>query len=71
MQNAEYLLQSGAVPQYDLSLPVAIDNATFTGMNNRSLPFGPMGRGTIDNAMPGTGERSDIGPLPDWAAATS
>ncbi len=27
-----------------------------------------MERGTVDNAMPNSGERSDIGPLPDWAA---
>ncbi len=67
IQNAEYLLQTGAVPQYDLSLPVVIDKATYAGMIDNSLPFGPMKRGTVDNAMPGTGERSDIGPLPDWA----
>ncbi len=68
IQDTGYLLSTGAVPQYDLSMPVAIDQTTFDGISNDTMGFGPMGRGTVQNLMPDPGERSDIGPLPDWAA---
>ncbi len=67
VQDPDYILKTGAVPQYDLSLPVVIDKVTHQSRVDGKLPFQPMGRGSVENSMPLVGERSDIGPLPDWA----
>ncbi|WP_052336009.1 calcium-binding protein [Rhodopirellula sallentina] len=67
VHDPRYLIATGAVPAYDMSLPVQIGTAAYQGLVDGTLPFGPLGRGTVDNAMPGTGERPDIGVLPDWA----
>lgn len=52
-----YLLQSQLVPPYDLR--------TFV-RPTKELRYVPMGRGSVERGMGNTGERPDIGVLPDW-----
>jgi hypothetical protein len=66
-QNAKYMFDSGALPNYDTSLDIpesdlADMQASWSGPNVE-----PMGKGTVEEYMPGTGARADIGPLPRWA----
>lgn len=66
IQDVEYLMGTGAVPNYDLSIPVQIDLANYDNLDH--VMFDPLRSGTLETDMPGTGERPDIGALPDWAA---
>ncbi|RCW76541.1 hypothetical protein [Pseudorhodoferax soli] len=55
--DAAYYIASGLVPPYDLSAEIAEGEVT---------DYVPMGRGTVTRAMGTTGERADIGLLPEW-----
>ncbi len=93
--NPVYLIETGAVPNYDPSLINNIKPGTLTdyeakmqevysialassgyqaGPNDPIAQsfvydkFGPMGIGMAQPAMPTTGGRPDIGPLPTWHA---
>ncbi|CAN7751904.1 hypothetical protein LJR039_006805 [Pseudorhodoferax sp. LjRoot39] len=55
--DGENLRRSGLVPPYD---PEALIN------DAERIDYHPMGRGSINRAMGTTGERSDIGLLPEW-----
>lgn len=55
--DSAYCIASKLVPPYDLRTPV--DDAA-------TADYYPMGRGTVVRAMGGTGERADIGLLPEW-----
>lgn len=52
-----YVLKSRLVPPYDLK--------TFV-RPAKDVAYFPMGRGTVERGMPNTGERPDIGLIPDW-----
>ena len=77
--NMAYLIATKAVPNYDQS--IVISSAALTSLNSKwntasgqtntstdiNLKTGPMGTsGIVDPAMPSTGGRGDIGPLPSW-----
>jgi hypothetical protein len=55
--DAAYCISSKLVPPYDLTTPLA--TAT-------SVDYYPLGRGTMARGMGMTGERADIGLLPEW-----
>jgi hypothetical protein len=55
--DVDHLVRSRLVPPYDRRTP--IDAAPAVG-------YVPMGRGTVMRAMGTTGEREDIGVLPEW-----
>jgi hypothetical protein len=63
-----YLVASKAVPSYDTS--IAVSAVALSNLKQRwdAKDTGPMGPGIVYTAMPGTGGRPDIGPLPQWAA---
>ncbi len=64
----DYLISSGAVPNYDQTLVVPeldlakMDSDWITDISQ------PMNIGFAQAYMPGTGARPDIGPLPRWVA---
>jgi len=63
-----YLVATGAVPHYDLKAKPsasALDNLAATW---KAAEKGPMAPGLVLPAMPTTGGRPDIGPLPQWEA---
>jgi hypothetical protein len=63
-----YLMATGALPAYDTSYGVS-DAAIQTNYNAlNATNTGPLGTGTVDTYMPGTGGRQDIGPQPNWTA---
>jgi hypothetical protein len=55
--DAAYYIASRLVPPYDLSAEIGEGEAS---------DYVPMGRGTVSRAMGTTGERADIGLLPEW-----
>lgn len=61
--NADYLIKTGAVPNYDQS--VNISQSAISGMQTS---FEPMSNGNLTSYMPTTGAQPGIGPLPRWAA---
>jgi len=64
-----YLIASKAVPNYDPS--VKMSATALTELNTRwtNANKAPMAPGLVLPAMPTTGGRNDIGPLPQWSAA--
>jgi hypothetical protein len=62
------LVASRAVPNYDLSLP--IEEPVLAQLADRlaKANTGPLGNALVAPYMPMSGGRSDIGPLPQWAA---
>ncbi|WP_115937112.1 calcium-binding protein [Aestuariispira insulae] len=66
IRDMDYLLHTGALPQYDLS--VGASEAAIRASVNRlqQVGTGPMTTGTIELNMPKPGGREDIGPLPAW-----
>lgn len=64
----EYLISTKAVPNYDMS---SIAGASqFESMRKRitAESFQPMKIGPVNPAMPATGGRVEIGPMPSWYA---
>jgi hypothetical protein len=66
--DVRYLVASGAVPQYDLTVKPAASALDNLAASWAAAPTEPMGPGLVLPAMPTTGGRPDIGPLPQWAA---
>ena len=62
-----YLMQSGAIPNYDATLGVAATTIQGSYDNLLTTDTGPLGNAQVLQYMPTTGGRSDIGILPDWA----
>ncbi len=64
----KYLIGSKALPNYDTSL--AISATALSGLDGRwtKSNTAPMGPGVVLPAMPTTGGRGDIGPLPEWGS---
>lgn len=61
-----YLIATGAVPQYDLSL--GADDASIAADMEYLATFAPLRTGLVTTYMPATGGRPDIGPLTRWSA---
>lgn len=55
--NVAYCIAARLIPPYDLTIPLKPPPAA---------DYRPMGRGTMVRAMGTTGERADIGLLPEW-----
>jgi hypothetical protein len=68
-QDPRYLVESRAVPSYDLKVRLEPELLDAYAKQLASPQFEPMGRGSVTLAMPTTGGRAEIGPLPGWAAA--
>lgn len=66
--DARYLIDSGAVPSYDLDRVVPEDALAAMEGEWTGDAIEPMGAGLVEPYMPMTGGRRDIGPLPRWAA---
>lgn len=69
--DADYLIASKAVPNYDRSIKIS-ESALNTYGNSQlssAVKFQPMGPGLAEPYMPATGGRPDIGLLPGWSAA--
>ncbi|MDD2868757.1 hypothetical protein [Neomegalonema sp.] len=68
-----YLIAAGAVPAYDPELVVSPrffeEQARPFAEAQARGDFEPLGPGTISKAMPNTGGRADIGPVPYWILA--
>ena len=66
--NAQYLIASQAVPNYDQT--ITVPEATLAGLAGRAVgaKAEPMGTGLASPYMPDTGGRWDIGLLPGWSA---
>jgi hypothetical protein len=60
----QYLIASGAVPNYD---PALIGNVDATVLP-QTFPANPMDRGLVAHYMPTTGAARGIGILPQWAS---
>jgi hypothetical protein len=63
-----YLEATGAIQAYDTSYGVSDAAIQYNYGNLNATDTGPMGTGTVDTYMPGTGGRQDIGPQPNWTA---
>jgi hypothetical protein len=63
-----YLVASGAVPHYDLTFKPAASALDSLAAAWKAAPTEPMAPGLVLPAMPTTGGRDDIAPLPKWAA---
>jgi hypothetical protein len=66
--NLGALVKSGAIPALDPRTEISQD--TIAGYANQwsQVDTGPMGIGTVEDYMPATGGRGDIGPLPSWTS---
>jgi hypothetical protein len=66
--NARYLIATSALPNYDTS--IVVSPTALTGLDGRWVKSNtaPMGSGLVMPAMPTTGGRPDIGPMPEWSA---
>lgn len=69
--DADYLIASKAVPNYDRSIKISESALNTYGNSqlNSAVKFQPMGPGLAEPYMPATGGRPDIGLLPGWSAA--
>ena len=67
IRDMDYFLKTGAVSNYDFSMGVkdSVLQQAYDAM--QASDTDPMGTGTVETYMPGTGGRPDIGPLPTWA----
>ena len=63
-----YLLRTGALPNYDTGLKPSEAGLAALALSWSKAKTGPMDPGLVLPAMPTTGGRPDIGPLPQWAA---
>ncbi len=63
-----YLIESGAVPNYDQSVVIAESVLDSMETEWNSEDRGPMTIGFAVSYMPMTGGRRDIGPMPRWSA---
>jgi hypothetical protein len=66
-QDLAYLKKTRVVPNFDTSSREAGIDQMYKIFNSKNR--GPMGPGIISPAMPVTGGRADIGPLPSWTVA--
>lgn len=66
--NANYLIASKAVPNYDTSIVVSESGLSSLASRWATANTSPMGSGIVLPVMPTTGGRPDIGPLPQWGA---
>ena len=66
--DSRYLIASKAVPNYDPSVTVPASTLDALGTQWAKANKAPMGPGIVLPAMPTTGGRNDIGPLPQWSA---
>ena len=65
-----YLQNAGLVPNYDLANGVSSSLISQEASTLASPGYGaPLSAGSVDQYMPGTGGRPDIGPQPQWNAA--
>jgi len=68
--NAGYIIDSGALPNYDRT--ITIPDSALSSMESNWDSLGsysePMGIGTLESNMPAPGGRPDIGPVPRWIA---
>jgi hypothetical protein len=62
-----YLIKSGAVPAYDLSIGIEEGQIANSYAKLQAADTDILGPGTITRSMPMTGGRADIGPMPEWA----
>ena len=67
--DARYLIETRAIPTYDLRVGVAQQTLDRYAKKLASPDFEPMGKGLAMPGMRTTGGRPEVGPLPDWAAA--
>lgn len=69
IQDLPYLIATKAIPNYDLT--TRPDETALAGWGSRvtAANTGPMKIGPVARAMPGTGGRHDIAPLPGWTVA--
>lgn len=67
-QNARYLMESGALPNYDPSLVISEAALSRLETDWAALDTSPMKIGPLTSYMPGTGAHPDIGPLSRWDA---
>jgi hypothetical protein len=63
-----YLVTSGALPRYDLAVHPSASALDALATSWSAAPKEPMAPGLANPAMPMTGGRADIAPLPQWAA---
>lgn len=71
--NMRYFLDSRAVWNYDLNLPVpesalAAEANSLTQARTQQAGYGPMGNALLNPSFGSTGGRPEIGPLPRWTA---
>lgn len=66
--NADYLMDSGALPRYQSGLAVN-DSLIQTHFNDYQQHQGLMAKGAMQSPMGGAGGRVDLGPLPGWTAS--
>lgn len=66
--DVNYLLSTGAVPNYDQTLVVPESSLAQMSADWSGDNIEPMAIGLAQANMPGTGARPDIGPLPRWVA---
>jgi Ca2+-binding RTX toxin-like protein len=64
----QYLINTGAVPAYDLSNPISQSLITGYTQQLAQANTGPMGSALVQKYMPMTGGRDDIGPETTWNA---
>ena len=67
VRDADYLIESGAVPSYDAAVGVqdSILQSSYDAL--LASDTSPMGSAQVTTSMPTTGGRPDLGPLPTWA----
>ena len=68
LPDARYLIATGALPSYDTQQKIAASAIAAAAKKPTGTKFEPLGSGLGLPYMPTTGGRSDIGPLPAWAA---
>jgi len=66
--NTAYLMASKALPNYDTSFTISQTGLNALDTRWNASNTAPMGNGIVTTAMPMTGGRPDIAPLPQWAA---
>jgi hypothetical protein len=63
-----YLIATGAIPAYDLSTPVSAATIADQLQRLAQADTGPLGSALLNQYMPTTGNRPDIGPETAWTA---
>lgn len=66
--DAQYLKESGAIPAYDLSYDPSSSTLAAAKSALTATDQSLMGNAGVARGMGSTGDRGDIGPLPEWAS---